>query len=42
MVYGIIWFTFIAVDHVGVGSDYDGILPNAFMAILHSGDMGNL
>ena len=29
-------------DHVGIGSDYDGVPPDAFMAIAHPGEMDRL
>ena len=29
-------------DHVGIGSDYDGVPPDAFMAITHPGHMDDL
>jgi len=29
-------------DHVGIGSDYDGVPPGAFMAISHPGRMNDL
>ncbi|HOP67475.1 MAG TPA: membrane dipeptidase [Methanoregulaceae archaeon] len=29
-------------DHVGIGSDYDGVPPDAFMAVAHPGRMGDL
>jgi len=29
-------------DHVGIGSDYDGVPPDAFMAVTHPGCMGEL
>ena len=29
-------------DHVGIGSDYDGVSPDAFMAIPHPGHMNDL
>lgn len=29
-------------DHVGIGSDYDGVPPDAFMAITHPGHTGEL
>ncbi len=32
----------MGTDHVGIGSDYDGVGPDAFMAIAHPGLMNNL
>lgn len=29
-------------DHVGIGSDYDGVPPGSFMAVPHPGRMGDL
>jgi membrane dipeptidase len=34
--------TIMGPDHVGIGSDYDGVPPNAFMAIPHPGHMNEL
>jgi microsomal dipeptidase-like Zn-dependent dipeptidase len=29
-------------DHVGIGSDFDGVPPDAFMAVPHPGRMNDL
>ncbi len=34
--------TIMGEDHVGIGSDFDGVEPDAFMAIPHPGRMNNL
>jgi membrane dipeptidase len=34
--------TIMGPDHVGIGTDYDGVPPEAFMAISHPGHMNDL
>lgn len=34
--------TIMGEDHIGIGSDFDGVQLDAFMAILHPGRMNDL